>query len=708
MNIFKLCALLMLDKSDFDKNLKDAEATASSVGSKIGSALKIGAGVTIGAITSSATAITALVKQSVSAYAETEQLVGGIKKLYGNMGQSLEEYAQSAGKSTDEVSAEWKKLEDAQNLVLDNAKNAYATAGMSYNTYMETATQFSASLISSLDGDSAKAGELTQTAMEAISDNWNTFGGDLDAITSAYKGFSKQNYTMLDNLKLGYGGTKTEMERLIQDANEYAQSLGQASDLSIDSFADIVQAIQLVQEEQNIAGTTSREATTTISGSLNMLKASWENLLSGFSDSDQDISQLVNNVVTSAGHVVSNVLPTVKQALNGISGAITNNLPSVLQTAFKTIGELSPQLISTAKDLLVEVGQALPSMFEELDLFNTLLNGIGDFREFSSSLFEMIGNGAKESLPQLIENFLSILSELTANLRVNLGLFVDSGIEMIENIWSGIVQSLPTLIENVPTIISNIANCINDNAPKILEMAWNMMTTLVQGLIEAIPIIVENIPQIFQAIVDVWSALNWLDLGKNLIEWIKNGLHGSKELLISKLKEIGENAKNKFKNIDWKSIGIDLVKGIWNGIKSMTSWLLNLVGGFASGILSKAKGVLGIHSPSTKMAWIGEMMMKGQAQGISDNAKLVINSAVKANKDILDALTPISSTSLDVRYNSIPTAEISSTNDLNGNNGYGNLYQTINVNQQISTADELAQTIRLESKYGLMKGVAIG
>lgn len=203
MNVFELMASLKLDSSDYDKGLDKAEGKGKGLVSKLGSGLKTAAKVTSATIGAASVAVGVLAKKSVDAYGEQEQLVGGVQKLYGNMGMSLKEYAKSQGKSTQEVKGEWKKLEKAQTTVLNNAKRAYKTAGMDANTYMETATQFSASLISSLNGNTQAAAKQTDVAMRAMSDNVNTFGSNMEDVSNAFKGFSKQNYTMLDNLKLG-------------------------------------------------------------------------------------------------------------------------------------------------------------------------------------------------------------------------------------------------------------------------------------------------------------------------------------------------------------------------------------------------------------------------------------------------------------------------------------------------------------------------
>ena len=299
MDVLSLRALLTLDSTQYEEGLSNAESEAKGFGSKFTSAMKTTAKAGAAAIGAAAGAVALLGKSSISAYADTEQLVGGVKKLYGNMGMSVEDYAKSVGKSVSEVNAEWKRNEQAQKLVLDNAKEAFRTTGLSSNEYMEQATSFSAALINSLGGDTVKAAEQTDVAMRAISDNYNTFGGDMQNIQYAFQGFAKQNYTMLDNLKLGYGGTKTEMQRLIDDANTWAEENGKAADLSIDSFSDVVTAIEYIQEKQGIAGTTAREASTTIAGSIGMVKAAWENLVSGLADPEADISTLVTNLVDS-------------------------------------------------------------------------------------------------------------------------------------------------------------------------------------------------------------------------------------------------------------------------------------------------------------------------------------------------------------------------------------------------------------------------
>ena len=718
VDVFEMFAKLSMDSSDFDKGLEKVSSTAKTVAT--------GIGVAIGAVS---TGIVAIAKQAVSSYADFEQNVGGVQKLYGNMGQSLEDYASSVGKSTDEVRNKWQALEDAQTMVLQNANNAYKTAGMSANQYLETATQFSASLISSLGGDTKKAAEMTDIAMVAISDNWNTFGGDLESITNAYKGFSKQNYTMLDNLKLGYGGTKEEMERLIADANKLGEAYGVTSELSIDSFADIVTAINAVQKSQNIAGTTAREASTTISGSLNMAKMAWENLVTGFANDSANLDQLVNNLVESiigytdeAGEhvngVVDNLVPVIKTALNGIVTALNGLVPIITQNLPSLIQELLPTVIEGATNVVAGLIQVLPTLLSTLvssipTILSTLMTGVDwseiytsmskalqsvvtAFQDLGTQVFEwftgdglsqMIQSGVQwiaglsqglvEGIPNLLAQALPMILQFAESLRANFGTIVDAGIQVLQNLVQGIANGIPTMIEYLPTIISEFCGLINDNMPKILEAGFNMLVTLAQGIINAIPTLISHIPEIFAAIIDVWTALNWIDMGKNVIKWITDGIKNLfsnipnvlknigdtakgwftnidwKSLgsgLINKiagalsqtganiwnsLKSIGQSAMNIFNNIDWGSLGTNLVKGIWNGISNVTGWIINKIGGFTSSVLKSIKGFFGIHSPSTETAWVGKMLMEGMAEGIDDNASSVLDSMSSMGEDLM-------------------------------------------------------------------------
>lgn len=431
MAVFDLEAVIKLNDSGFKTGLKNVGTTIGKFAAVTGKAMAAGGA-----------AVATLATSAVRAYADYEQLAGGIRKLYGNMGLGLQEYADLQGETTDAIREEWKALETAQNTVIQNAKNAYATAGMSMNQYMETATQFSASLINSLGGDSVEAARLTDVAMSAISDNWNTFGGDFDSISNAFKAFSKQNYTLLDNLKLGYGGTKTEMERLIADANEYAKSIGEAGDLSIESFADIITAIDLVQQKQQIAGTTSREATETIQGSLNMTKAAWANLVTALGDSNADLSQYFGALVSSAEIAFGNILPVAEQALMGIGDLVANLAPVVGARLPELVSSLLPQLISAAGSLINGVIGALPGMVQVLwDAFVIAATQIGGY-QIGSALINL-ETVVKESVGSVAEFISSKLGE------IDIQAIFDGAADVI----NGVADAITWLSDNFGTIL---------------------------------------------------------------------------------------------------------------------------------------------------------------------------------------------------------------------------------------------------------------
>lgn len=616
MDVMKLQASLGLDASEYEKGLRNAEGSVGGFGSRLKNAFGAAAKVGVAAVGAATTAIGVLVKQSVDSYAEYEQMVGGVKKLYGNMGLSIEDYAESVGKTVDEVRDEYGRLEEAQNLVIENAKNAWKTAGMSSNEYMEIATTFSASLINSLGGDTKKAAEMTDVAMRAISDNYNTFGGDLSMIQNAFQGFAKQNYMMLDNLKLGYGGTKSEMERLIADANEWAEANGKAAGLSIDSFADVVQAIEYIQEKQHIAGTTAKEASTTIAGSLQSLKAAWENLKTGFADPDADIGQLVKNVMTTAGTAVKNLIPAIMQAVKGIGEAMKTLLPQIMKELPKQLQQIGTPMIKAGMDLIVMLGkgliQAAPQAFSAI-----------------TGLVKSIADEVGKNAPTFMSKGLELLEKLSGGLREGAGKLVSAGLNLIWTLAKGFIDGLPSFFQHVPTIISNIAGIINDNVPKIIGMGIKIIGYLVVGLIKAIPSLIANLPKIIKAIVDVFFAVNWLSIGRSVIVAIGNGLKAAGGSIVSSLKGLGKRALEGFRNIKWGNLGRSVVNFIKNGIVKMATAIPSAL--FRLGAKAASK------LANFKWRNLGINIIKGIARGIVGAASTIVTSLVNAAKRAYNA-----------------------------------------------------------------------
>ena len=299
--IFKITG----DTSDYNKSIQEAENTADSAQGRI-KAGAVAAWAAVGAaVVAAGKLIVDTVKQSVSLYSEYEQLAGGVETLF----------------------------KDSADVVMDYAANAYQTAGLSANEYMSTVTSFSASLLQSLGGDTEEAARMADMAITDMSDNANKMGSDMSTLQAAYAGFAKQNYTMLDNLKLGYGGTKEEMQRLIDDANKLREAQGLNADLTIESYADVVEAIHTVQTEMDITGTTAKEATTTIQGSANMAKAAWQNLLTGLGDADANISELVNNVVVSFNTLLDNLIPVIENIVAALPEVVAGLASALLETA---------------------------------------------------------------------------------------------------------------------------------------------------------------------------------------------------------------------------------------------------------------------------------------------------------------------------------------------------------------------------------------
>lgn len=528
--------------------------------SKVGSATKTafkGVGVALTGVT---TAISGITVAATKAYADYEQLVGGVETLFKESSSKLQAYADEA----------------------------YISAGLGANAYMETVTSFSASLLQSLGGDTEKAVEYANQAIIDMSDNANKMGTSMEAIQYAYQGFAKQNYTMLDNLKLGYGGTKSEMERLIKDASKLKgiqEELGITVDANSMSFANIVNAISVMQKKMGIAGTTAKEANSTISGSLQRLKASWNNLMVGLA-SGKDLDGLITNLFNSVSTLASNLMPVLMRVLEQVPTfiaqvitAIVNNLPMIIE-------QLVPNLIQSSMDIL-----------------NVLIKGILDniqtIVETAIQIILSLIQGLTEALPELIPAIVDALILIEDTLIENLDLIIDAGIALIFALIDGLIEALPALIDRIPEIITKLLNAFNDNLPKIIDMGIKLLGKLGSGLIKAIPQLVKKIPEIITALV--------------------NGIKG----YMAKITEIGTN----------------IVEGVWNGIKKAKDWLLNKIKEFAKTITQGIKDFFGIASPSKVMAKeVGQWLPKGISVGIDANTDSALNSIDKMNDEIMNKM----------------------------------------------------------------------
>lgn len=561
---FSLYAKLILDSVDYEKGLNAAESKAHSIASGVGHGLatlggaagKAVAGLakaTAAGVAAASAGVVALTKAAVSSYADYEQLVGGVQTLFGLGGQSLEEYAKSVGKSAEEAMGDYNALIEGQMTVLANADNAYKTAGLSANEYMETVTSFSAALIASLDGDTAAAANKADMAITDMSDNANKMGSSMESIQNAYQGFAKQNYTMLDNLKLGYGGTKEEMQRLLKDAEKLS---GQKFDLT--SYSDIVDAIHVVQTEMGITGTTAKEATETISGSLNMAKAAWQNLVTGLADSqyDTNIKALVENLVNSivgytdeAGNhvkgVLDNILPAVEAALEGIATLIGEAVPKLVENLPTILNTVLPVLIEAAINLVNGLVAALPTVIQLLldqipmildtiiqtvvtlapVLIGALVSLIGEIvaalpdliTQSLLDLFLQIGQMIAENLPSIMESITNALIEIANVITdpANLENFINTAIDIINALVEGLTKALPQLIPAIVDVVLTIVKKLTDpdTITQLVQAAAQIIMALAIGLVKAIPQLIMAIPDI---IIGLVTALN--DAGPAMLE----------------------------------------------------------------------------------------------------------------------------------------------------------------------------------------------
>lgn len=664
MNVFELCASLKLDPSEYEKGLGESEEKTQAAGerigaiaSKIGDVLKTAAVVGGAALTAASAGVVSMVKTSVANFAEYEQTIGGVQKLYGNMGKSVEEYAQMNGKSVDEVQDEWQKLEDAQNTVLNNANQAFATAGMSANEYMTNATSFSAALINSLGGDTQKAAEVTDVAMRAISDNYNTFGGDMQSVTNAFQGFAKQNYTMLDNLKLGYGGTKEGMQQLIADANAYAAANGEAADLSIDSFADIVQAIELVQEKQGIAGTTAREAATTIEGSLGMTRAAWENLVTGLA-SGTDIAPLIDNVVTSATTALDNLMPVIEQALTGVGDLIQGIAPIITEKLPEIAQTLIPELINTATTFVISVAEALPGLasaildaipliFEQIvsidwlgygeqiveafkgaftDAFSTF-EGM-DWSTVGTTLINGITNGLNTAMSVLGEvgGFgLEILTGICNTITTNLPTLLSTGASILQNILQGLISKLPDVIVWAGTAVATLWDTFMKASTEFFNIGTEFLRNLIEGIASKLPdIIAAAFNVVNQLLTTLFSNLPAiLAMGANMLKELIAGilsilpdlLASILEIIAQLLLTIGTQLPNILK------MGIEILKNLISGILNTIPELL------AGTIKVLSSFIAKITEWLPKILAAGITMLGQLVKGIIDSIPQIVDGA---------------------------------------------------------------------------------
>lgn len=459
MDVYDLYAKLCLDSSEYEKGLKDAKSSASGLTGlfgKVGSAAStVGKGiftvvtnvaaVSVAATSAGEAAVSALTTLAVNSYAAYEQLVGGVETLYKDSAAKVQQYA----------------------------ADAYKTSGMTANEYMTTATSYAAALVSSLGGDTERAAELSNMAVSDMADNWNKFGSSADSVQDAYNGFAKGQFQLLDNLKLGYGGTKEEMQRLLDDANKLNAAQGKYTDYSIDSFSDIILAIHDIQTEYDITGTTAKEASTTISGSLSAAKAAWANLVTGVADDNANFGQLISNFVDSATTAASNIIPRVEVALNGAAKLIESLVPPIMAELPILIETVLPQLAQSAVNIV-------QTLVTEISANATQLI------DSAIQIITVLGNGIYQMLPTVAQSALQIVLTLVSKLNENLPQMLDTAGQMLIAFVDGVSEHLPDIMLAAASIVETLLTYFVEHLPDIVEGAMQMGDAVIDGIIDGI------------------------------------------------------------------------------------------------------------------------------------------------------------------------------------------------------------------------------
>lgn len=483
MDLLDLFAKITLDTSGYEQGLNSAVSTAHKVGDGIKSALGTVAKVSAAAIGAAATGVAALTKSAVENFAEYEQLVGGVETLFKSSADTVQEYA----------------------------ANAYKTAGLSANEYMETVTSFSASLLQSLGGNTEAAAQVADKAITDMADNANKMGTSMESIQNAYQGFAKQNYTMLDNLKLGFGGTKEEMQRLLETANEYNRQQGINTDYQIESYADIVEAIHVVQTEMGITGTTAAEAATTIQGSLSSVGAAWQNLVTGIADENADFGTLIDNFAESAVTALDNLLPRVKTALEGVGKLVTELSPVIAEAIPGLVDDVLPSVLQAAVDLVTALVNALVDngatvANTALDIVDMLVNALIDnaynIVDGAFAIITTLVNGIGERLPELVPAAIGIISQIVGGIIDNTGGLIFAAVQIVAQLAGGIAENASIIADGAVYLVTSLANGITELLPELASIAAGIVSQIVDAITGELPQIVSAGLLLFTSLID--------------------------------------------------------------------------------------------------------------------------------------------------------------------------------------------------------------
>lgn len=680
----------------------EAESAGKSAGSSIASGL---VGALKGAL--AAAGIGKILKDTITAGGELEQSIGGIETLFGAGGQSVEEYAKTVGKSVEEVKGEYNQLLEAQNIALENASNAYKTAGLSANDYMQTVTGFAASLKQSVANET-EAAKLADQAVIDMADNANKMGTDMQSIQNAYSGFAKQNYTMLDNLKLGYGGTKSEMERLLQDAEKFT-----GIKYDIDNLGDVYNAIHAIQENLGITGTTAKEASQTIQGSFSAMQGAFQNLLGNLAlgedigPSLKAVSETVStflfdNLFPMIGKILGQLPSLVKDLIPMLKDALVQGIPQIMVGGVELITGLAEAIMSTdwlglagdiVNAIITGLQESSAALFGEGDILPGLtdtvmgaIENLGTFisetaPEFLKSGTEIISNlidGIGKELPGIIKMGGEVLSALIDTLVSSLPELLSTGVDMLGKLIDGVISALPGIAKAAGEVIAQLSKTLVENFPTILEKGLELIDQVISGIVNGLPDLVgtaaEIIATIAKAIAENLPEI--LAKGGELIGKLAAGVIEHIPDVVAAVPKIFEAVFNAFKETDWISLGKNIIDGIVEGVMQFLSNLLDAVKNAASQAYETVKGFFKIGSPSKLMRdEIGRYIPEGIAVGIEANS----DSVVKAMDE------------LGVMTESAFTADFTKPENGNESTYLGGV--TININGDNLNSREIAEEV---------------
>lgn len=624
MNLLDLAVKITCD----DQASGEVGKIGDGIKNTLGTAAKIGGA----AVAALGTATVAIGKTALDAFSNYEQLVGGIDTLFKDSSGKMQQYA----------------------------ANAYQTAGVSANRYMEISTNFAAALVSSLGGDTEAAADAANTAIMDMSDNANKMGTSLDTVQEAYMSLSRGNYEMLDSLKLGYGGTKSELERLLSDAEKFSAAQGKVRDFSVDSYSDIVEAIHIVQDEMGITGTTADEAATTIEGSVNMAKAAWANWITELGKDDADMetrtSELVDSVATAASNIVPRLATIVSTAVEQLPGVVTTLAPVVgqafvgiftqaLDSAAAAVPGPMGNILSAVSDGVGEIGERFKGLREIWSVGDNPLESLHLAMVYGLTLLDSdlstLQENITSSLPGIAEGFANvggeIIPKLAEGIEMGLSFLSETASSLMTSFGGYLSENLPSIMESGLQILTGLSESIVDNAGTLTEGAANLIVGLAQGIADSLPTIIEQAPVIVQNLADAINenAPTLLGAGLQAIATLAMGIVQAIPTLIANIPAIFSAFLAAWSALDWINLGSTAITFLGNGITGM----IGFVTSSASNILSAIRGA--IANLPTTLAEIGRNGISGLGSAIQNAISFATTAAASVGNSIVSTLASI-------------------------------------------------------------------